>query len=304
MSSLELHAESKVNIQGWVGYACEAIESPYGKYFEVRGAVCPLYTEGKNKGKPNYQKADKSTEQTVSFTPQQHDDFVATWEAKNNLCMMCHGKGEIIKSFGAIDGLKYRQCDRCHGSGKPPTPPESENERSHKALAVIEIIDKLNCSQKDFEDLTGYLAARCGIKLAQWLNPVDFSDLVEQNPAIAQILNPESQVPSKKPCPHCGGHSYGFYQSCEHPDQPESEIIYSDEKSTITIADCYPCPISGKPCPTNGEMGTISHYYYPGDCPNFKACEDTATQTNPCPCGDTYANNCNGSCPSLNYDIY
>jgi hypothetical protein len=87
-------------------------------------------------------------------------------------------------------------------------------------------------------------------------------------------------------------------------DQPEPEIIYQDKKSTITIADCYPCPISGKPCPTNGEMGTISHYYYPGDCPNFKACEDTATQTDPCPCGDTYANNCDGSCPSLNYDIY
>ena len=116
MSSLELHAASKVGIDGWVGYSCEMKKSPYGHYFEVVGAVCPA---GKGDDDPDYSKADKSTEQTISFTPQQHDAFVESWELENKLCMMCHGKGEVPIAWNKDKGVyHYRQCDRCHGTGK------------------------------------------------------------------------------------------------------------------------------------------------------------------------------------------
>jgi hypothetical protein len=36
--------------------------------FQVTGAVCPLYTRGPKKGKPNYKKLDPATKKTVTFT--------------------------------------------------------------------------------------------------------------------------------------------------------------------------------------------------------------------------------------------
>lgn len=119
MDSLELHAASKVKIDGWVGYKCEIKDSPYGQYFELVGAVCPAYVKGEKKGEPNYSKADKSTEKTVTFTPQEHDNFVDSWELENKLCMACQGKKEIPTGWSKDRGAyNYRQCDRCHGTGK------------------------------------------------------------------------------------------------------------------------------------------------------------------------------------------
>ena len=118
MNSLELHAASKVEIKGWIGYSCYGKESPYGRYFEVIGAVCPVYVQGKKKGKPNYSKADKTTEKVITFTPKEHDDFVANWEALNKLCMKCKGKGSVATAWDKDKGAyNYRQCDRCHGTG-------------------------------------------------------------------------------------------------------------------------------------------------------------------------------------------
>ena len=118
MDSLELHAASKVKIDKWIGYRCETKESPHGHYFEVVGAVCPAYIRGEKKGKPNYSKADKTTEKVVTFTPQEHDDFVENWELKNKLCMKCKGKGSSATAWNSTKGAyNCRECDRCNGTG-------------------------------------------------------------------------------------------------------------------------------------------------------------------------------------------
>ncbi len=120
MRSLELHAESKANLDGWVAFSCGKKESPFGYYFEVCGAVCPVYVRGNKKGNPNYQRADKSTQKTFTFTPQQHDEFVANWESQNDICMMCEGKGEFPTSWSKDKGAyNYKICNRCNGTGKP-----------------------------------------------------------------------------------------------------------------------------------------------------------------------------------------
>lgn len=119
MRSLEMHAESKISIEGWVAYSCEVKDSPYGKYFEVCGAVCPLYTKGNKKGRPNYSKADKSTQKSIAFTPKEHDEFVSKWETENSKCMMCDGKGEFARAWSVEKGAyNYKSCDRCNGIGK------------------------------------------------------------------------------------------------------------------------------------------------------------------------------------------
>mgnify|MGYP000102432748 CR=1 FL=1 len=119
LHSLELHAASKVKIDKWIGYRCDRKESPYGFYFEITGAVCPAYKQGEKKGQTNYSKADKATERTITFTPQEHDDFVQNWEVLNKLCMKCKGKGSAATAWNSTKGAyNYRECDRCHGTGK------------------------------------------------------------------------------------------------------------------------------------------------------------------------------------------
>lgn len=118
MRSLELHAGSKVNINGWISSSCGIKESPFGDYFEVSGAVYPLYTRGSKKGKPNYSKADKSTKKTVTFTPEEHNVFVERWETENNICMMCQGKGSYATSWAIGKGAyNFKTCERCNGTG-------------------------------------------------------------------------------------------------------------------------------------------------------------------------------------------
>lgn len=67
----------------------------------------------------------------------------------------------------------------------------------------------------------------------------------------------------------------------------EPELI-----SEVKTLDGFPCPVSGKPCPTNGALGDIPYWYYPGDCPNYQPCFDQAVQDNPCPCGQVPADHC------------
>lgn len=59
--SIQEKAAKLVDIPGWVAWDFEVIENG----LLCRGAVCPEITRGKNKGHPNYRKADKSTMRTV-----------------------------------------------------------------------------------------------------------------------------------------------------------------------------------------------------------------------------------------------
>ena len=58
---IQKEAAKLVGVPGWVPWVFEVIEDG----LLCRGAVCPEITRGKNKGRPNYRKADKSTMKTV-----------------------------------------------------------------------------------------------------------------------------------------------------------------------------------------------------------------------------------------------
>lgn len=59
--TLEEEAQAIVGIDGWHPWLFERIANG----ILCTGAVCPLITRGKNKGTPNYRKADQSTKMSV-----------------------------------------------------------------------------------------------------------------------------------------------------------------------------------------------------------------------------------------------
>lgn len=61
MTELEIKARAIVGKDDWYPWIFESITNGV----LCTGACCPLITRGKNKGRPNYRKADMSTKQTV-----------------------------------------------------------------------------------------------------------------------------------------------------------------------------------------------------------------------------------------------
>ena len=61
LTELEIKAKEIIGIDGWYPWEFQSISNG----ILCTGAVCPLITKGKNKGKPNYRKYDKSTLQKV-----------------------------------------------------------------------------------------------------------------------------------------------------------------------------------------------------------------------------------------------
>ncbi|CAK0780603.1 hypothetical protein CCP4SC76_7480001 [Gammaproteobacteria bacterium] len=68
-SLLDEHAKEKINAPpGWEVYRYHALGSGNDFFgFELTGAVAPLKTRGPYKGKPNWNRMDKTTQKTVYF---------------------------------------------------------------------------------------------------------------------------------------------------------------------------------------------------------------------------------------------
>lgn len=61
LTELEKEAIELANTKDWYPWVFESVDNG----ILCSGAVCPLITRGKNKGRPNYRKADMSTYKTV-----------------------------------------------------------------------------------------------------------------------------------------------------------------------------------------------------------------------------------------------
>lgn len=86
-------------------------------YHEITGAVAPIKTKGKNKGRRDWDKMDKATKRVIVITPEEHETWLQEWERKTGKCNRCVGEGQTVKSFG-VGGTTYRECATCKGSGK------------------------------------------------------------------------------------------------------------------------------------------------------------------------------------------
>lgn len=111
---LEICAREKTG-QGeeWKLYLYEVKDSPFGRFFELTGAVAPPITRGKNKGQPNWKKLDKATEQTVQVTSAEKDARREKWEQETGLCSSCLNTGAERYGWSQAQGVLYRDCTRC-----------------------------------------------------------------------------------------------------------------------------------------------------------------------------------------------
>ena len=108
--------------EGWDVYRWEAIggdrDSP-PKLLRVDGVVAPAKTRGKHKGFPNWKAADKTTERTAYFTPDEHVEWCKQWDLRTGKCAECVGTGEVFQSWHFERGTTYKPCARCGGSKVP-----------------------------------------------------------------------------------------------------------------------------------------------------------------------------------------
>lgn len=78
----------------------------------LTGAVEARYKNGKPKWpKPHSQ---------IVVTLAEIADAEKRYEADNERCCSCFGRGQRWVGWSAAEGHRYGPCDRCHGSGLPP----------------------------------------------------------------------------------------------------------------------------------------------------------------------------------------
>lgn len=121
MDLLEECAREKVGMkEDWITYSFRCLpEHPQKtELVEVVGAVVPMKTTGKEAGKPNWDKKDKTTIRTAYITLKEHADFVENWQIKTGLCSKCKGSAQEFWGWSADTGPKYRPCSKCGATGK------------------------------------------------------------------------------------------------------------------------------------------------------------------------------------------
>jgi len=119
MKLLNTQAKIKANMgDEWEPYQWQMlpIGGPY-ELAEITGSVAPLTTKGKRKGQHNWDKMDRSTKKTVYVTIAENAAFVERWQNETGLCANCEGKGKTMQSWHHINGVTYRECGQCGGTG-------------------------------------------------------------------------------------------------------------------------------------------------------------------------------------------
>lgn len=62
----------------------------------------------------------------VYISQKEYAERMTAWEKKTGMCSRCAGTGEVFQSISVADGIKYQQCPKCKGQGRPPlTPPKT-----------------------------------------------------------------------------------------------------------------------------------------------------------------------------------
>lgn len=101
----------------WQPFRYEAIRGNDNPIMIV-GAVAPVFTRGKNKGRRDWKRRDVSSERTVVIMGEERRRFEVQWSESTGLCPSCVGHGDVARGWSITDGTRYETCKRCNGTGK------------------------------------------------------------------------------------------------------------------------------------------------------------------------------------------
>jgi hypothetical protein len=113
------HAREMVGLGGdWDFYKLECLGNPGQTIgYQITGAIAPLVTRGKRKGRRNWEAKDKATIRSVCIAKTDHEQWLDQWEHRTGKCANCDGSGQTLASCSVIDGTTYRPCSKCGGTG-------------------------------------------------------------------------------------------------------------------------------------------------------------------------------------------
>jgi DnaJ-class molecular chaperone len=80
----------------------------------MQGAPTKLRTRGKLKGKPRF----NGTMVTVIVTDEEVAATKSEYEQSTGYCSECVGSGKELAAWDHKEGVFYRDCRKCNGSGK------------------------------------------------------------------------------------------------------------------------------------------------------------------------------------------
>ncbi|MFM0226161.1 hypothetical protein [Paraburkholderia dipogonis] len=104
-------AIEKSGIEGWVPFRYELI----GKSDTIMtGGIPRVLTRGPNKGQRKWD----GMHSQVAVTQAEVDAAMAKYEAETGICAECEGSCKVVAGWSATEGAKYRECLKCHGTGK------------------------------------------------------------------------------------------------------------------------------------------------------------------------------------------
>lgn len=85
--------------------------------FRLTGSVpIGVVSRGPRKGKPKWPPRNRLQE--VIITRSDVDAARTEWVNSTNLCAECGGDGRVAWQLSSANGIKYRQCKACNGTGK------------------------------------------------------------------------------------------------------------------------------------------------------------------------------------------
>ena len=105
-------AEAKVGIDGWEAYKWEACDDDSIVTGDIPDGV---YRSGPRKGQPRFNKA---TARRVIITRAELQVIATAYEAETGKCWDCKGTGQTWAGWSKTEGTKYRECQRCAGTGE------------------------------------------------------------------------------------------------------------------------------------------------------------------------------------------
>lgn len=83
----------------------------------ITGAIAPVKTRGKNAGRRDWKKLDKSTERRIVITRTELRAWEEAWSVRTGLCSKCSGLGDVHAGWSRDTGNRYATCPVCKGSG-------------------------------------------------------------------------------------------------------------------------------------------------------------------------------------------